>query len=40
MLTQNHFPKDMIAGIVVQLAYIVAFGIAAVLWFKRKDIHS
>jgi ABC-2 type transport system permease protein len=40
MLTQNQFPQDMIAGIVVQLAYIAAFGTAAVLWFKRKDIHS
>jgi ABC-2 type transport system permease protein len=40
MLTQNQFPRDMIAGIGVQVAYIVAFFTAAVVWFKRKDIPS
>ncbi len=40
MLTQNQYSRDMIAGVVVQLAYIAAFGTAAMLWFKRKDIRS
>ncbi len=30
----------MIAGIVVQLVYLVVFGTAAVMYFKRKDIRS
>ena len=30
----------MVAGIVVQLGYLVVFGTAAVLWFRRKDIRS
>jgi ABC-2 type transport system permease protein len=40
MLTQNQYSRDMIAGVVVQLAYIATFGTAAVLWFRRKDIRS
>lgn len=40
MLTQNQYSRDMIAGLVVQLAYIATFGTAAALWFKRKDIRS
>lgn len=40
MLTENRYPRDMIAGIVVQLAYIAVFGTVALLWFKRKDIRS
>ncbi len=40
MFTQNEYPQDMIAGIVVQLAYLAVFGTAATLWFRRKDIRS
>jgi ABC-2 type transport system permease protein len=40
MLTQNRYPRDMIAGVVVQLAYLATFGAAALLWFRRKDIRS
>jgi len=40
MFTQNVYPHDMIAGIVVQLAYLAVFGTAAALWFRRKDIRS
>lgn len=40
MFTENHYPKDMLVGVVVQLAYLVVFGTAAVVWFRRKDIRS
>jgi ABC-2 type transport system permease protein len=40
MFTENRFSHDMVAGIVVQLAYLVVFGAAAILWFHRKDIRS
>lgn len=40
MFTDNRFSHDMIAGVVVQLAYLAVFGTAAVLWFQRKDIRS
>jgi ABC-2 type transport system permease protein len=40
MFLQNQFSSDMIAGIVVQLAYLAVFGAAAVIWFRRKDIRS
>ena len=40
MFTDNRYSHDMIVGIVVQLAYLVVFGTAAVLWFQRKDIRS
>lgn len=40
MFTQNTYSRDMIAGVVVQLCYLVVFGTAALLWFKRKDIRS
>jgi ABC-2 type transport system permease protein len=40
MFLENRFSHDMVAGIVVQLAYLVVFGAAALLWFRRKDIRS
>jgi len=40
MLIDNRFSHDMVAGIVVQVAYVVVFGGAALIWFRRKDIRS
>lgn len=40
MFTDNRFSHDMIAGIVVQLVYLVVFGGIALAWFRRKDIRS
>jgi ABC-2 type transport system permease protein len=40
MFLQNHYSTDMIAGLVVQAAYLVVFGTAAIVWFRRKDIRS
>jgi ABC-2 type transport system permease protein len=40
MFTDNRYSHDMIAGIVVQLAYLAVFGTLAVVWFRRKDIRS
>jgi ABC-2 type transport system permease protein len=40
MFLQNHYSTDMVVGLVVQAAYLVVFGTAAVLWFQRKDIRS
>jgi ABC-2 type transport system permease protein len=40
MFTENRYPTDMIAGVVVQLVYLAVFGTAAVIWFRRKDIRS
>ncbi len=40
MLTLNQYSRDMIAGIIVQLAYLIVFGAAAVFWFNRADIRS
>jgi ABC-2 type transport system permease protein len=40
MFTQDRYSQDMLAGIIVQLAYLVVFGTAAVLWFRTKDIRS
>ncbi len=40
MFLENRFSHDMIAGIVVQLAYLAVFGGAALVWFGRKDIRS
>jgi ABC-2 type transport system permease protein len=36
----NAYPHDMIVGLGVQVAYVVVFGTAAVVWFQRKDIRS
>ena len=40
MFTDNTYSQDMVAGIVVQVAYLVVFGAIAVVWFRRKDIRS
>ncbi len=40
MFTENTFSRDMVAGVLVQLAYLVVFGAAAIIWFRRKDIRS
>jgi len=40
MFTQNRYSHDMVTGIIVQLAYVVVLGAAAVVWFRRKDIRS
>jgi ABC-2 type transport system permease protein len=40
MLVDNRFSHDMVAGIVVQVAYLVVCGGAALVWFRRKDIRS
>jgi ABC-2 type transport system permease protein len=40
MFTANSFSRDMIAGVIVQAAYLVVFGTLAVVWFRRKDIRS
>lgn len=40
MFTENDYSHDMVAGVAVQLAYLVVFGTAAVVWFRRKDIRS
>jgi ABC-2 type transport system permease protein len=40
MFTQNQFSSEMLVGIAVQLAYLVVFGTAALVWFRRKDIRS
>jgi ABC-2 type transport system permease protein len=40
MFTENSYSHDMFTGIIVQVAYLVVFGGAAVMWFRRKDIRS
>ena len=40
MFTQDHYSKDMLAGIIVQLAYLVVFGTIAIVRFQTKDIRS
>lgn len=40
MFTSNSYSHDMIAGVIVQCGYLVVFGTAAIVWFKRKDIRS
>jgi ABC-2 type transport system permease protein len=40
MFTDNRYPHDMLVGIGVQIAYLVVFGTAAIIWFRRKDIRS
>jgi ABC-type transport system involved in multi-copper enzyme maturation permease subunit len=40
MFTQDRYSQDLLAGVVVQLVYLVVFGAAAVVWFRRKDIRS
>ena len=40
MFTQDHYSRDMLAGVVVQLVYFAVFGAIAIVWFRRKDIRS
>lgn len=40
MFTDNTFSTDMIAGIILQAAYLAVVGVAAISWFQRKDIRS
>jgi ABC-2 type transport system permease protein len=40
MFSDNKYSHDMLAGVVVQLAYLAVFGAAAFWWFSRKDIRS
>jgi ABC-2 type transport system permease protein len=40
MFTDNRYSHDMVAGVVVQVAYLVVFGVVATFWFRRKDIRS
>jgi ABC-2 type transport system permease protein len=40
MFRANAYPHDMLVGVLVQLAYLVVFGTAAIVWFQRKDIRS
>ncbi|HEY5154178.1 MAG TPA: ABC transporter permease subunit [Acidimicrobiales bacterium] len=40
MFTQNQYPHDMLAGLAVQVGYLIVFGAAAIVWFRRKDIRS
>ena len=40
MITANTYSRDMLAGIIVQVAYLAVFGTIAVVWFRRKDIRS
>ncbi len=40
MFTQNRYSADMVAGVVVQLAYLAVFGTAAALRFRSVDIRS
>ncbi|HET9728932.1 MAG TPA: ABC transporter permease subunit [Acidimicrobiia bacterium] len=40
MFTENRFAHDMVVGVIVQLAYLVVAGGAALWWFARKDIRS
>ena len=40
MFTDNTYSREMMVGIVVQAAYLVVVGAAAIIWFNRKDIRS
>jgi ABC-2 type transport system permease protein len=40
MFTENRYSQDMVIGIVVQLAYLVVFGTAAIVRFRSMDIRS
>jgi ABC-2 type transport system permease protein len=40
MFTDNTYSHDLIAGILVQVGYLVVFGTAAIVYFARKDIRS
>ncbi|HUI47774.1 MAG TPA: ABC transporter permease subunit [Acidimicrobiia bacterium] len=40
MFTDNRYSHDMIAGVLVQVGYLVVFGTLAAVYFRRKDIRS
>ncbi len=40
MILQNRFSRDMLAGMIVQIAYLAVLGAATLWWFSRKDITS
>jgi len=40
MFTDNAYSRDMVTGIIVQVAYMVVFGGLAIAYFRRKDIRS
>jgi len=40
LFTENRYSHDLIAGLIVQLAYLAVFGGIALWWFRRKDIRS
>ena len=40
MFTQNTYSREMLVGIIVQVAYLVVVGAVAVAWFDHKDIRS
>ncbi|HTJ76397.1 MAG TPA: ABC transporter permease subunit [Acidimicrobiales bacterium] len=40
MFVENRYPTDMLVGLAVQVAYLIVFGAAAIVWFQRKDIRS
>jgi ABC-2 type transport system permease protein len=40
MFTENRYSQDMVAGIIVQLAYLAVFGTLAIVQFRTKDIRS
>ncbi|MGZ4740297.1 MAG: hypothetical protein ACXVLM_13880, partial [Ilumatobacteraceae bacterium] len=40
MFTDNTYSREMLVGVVVQVAYLAVVGAAAVVVFRRKDIRS
>ncbi len=40
MFTENTYSREMLVGIVVQVAYLVVVGAVAIVFFNRKDIRS
>jgi ABC-2 type transport system permease protein len=40
MFTQNQYSQDMLAGVIVQVAYLLVFGTIAIVRFRTKDIRS
>ena len=40
MFTQNTYSREVLVGIIVQVAYLIVVGALAVVWFDHKDIRS
>ena len=40
MFTNNQYSHDMVSGVIVQVGYLLVFGVLATVWFRRKDIRS